>query len=105
MLLHSSLSPVATRPARIQQVPPGQHHTVVLKQGSRKIYLICRDVTIGEVREYYVNQVGAAGVDQMEVAITSSKGTKTYGPDEAASFPVTTAVKVIEFRAPAPAKG
>ncbi len=97
--------PTVTRTAKIQQVPPGQHHTIVLKQGSRKVYLVCEDATVGEVREYYANQVGAAGVDQLEVAITSGKGTKTYAPDKAASLLVTPDMKVLEFRAPAPAKG
>lgn len=106
MLLHNASLPVATRTARIRQVSPTEPHTLVLKQGSRKVCLVCEDATVGEVREYYANQVGASGIEHLEVAITwRNKVTKTYPPDKAALFLVTTDVQQIEFRAPAPAKG
>lgn len=97
--------PPATRTARIRQVPQGQHHTVALKQGSRKVFLVCEDATVGQVREYYADQIGAPGVEQLDVAITARSGTKIYSPDEAASLLVTPDVRQIEFKTLAPAKG
>lgn len=100
-----AMLPPAVRTAKIRQVPAGQQHNIVLKQGSRQIFLVCEDATIGEVRGYYANQVGAPGIEKLEVAITSGGETKTYSPQQSAPLPVTPAMKVIEFRQPAPAKG
>lgn len=106
-MILQALVPPGVQTAKIRQAAPGEHHTIALKQGSRKIYLVCHDATVGEVRLYYADQVGATGVDGLEVAITLSRGrgTKTYGPSKATSLPVTPDMTVIEFRAPAPAKG
>lgn len=98
---------VVTRPARIRQVPKGQHYNKVLKQGARTVYLVCEgEVTIGEVREYYANQVvGEAGIDQLDVAVTDDKGSKTYPAAKAAPILVTPQMRTIEFKQPAGAKG